>query len=88
MLYTTTTLCACARASTCSSPERTQVMPPGLNIFDDGFMKANYDRYHDKLRVVHNNWIIGHDAKRDRFRQADLWKVDDWDLPNCERRTF
>ncbi|CAN0317802.1 unnamed protein product [Pylaiella littoralis] len=64
-----------------------EVMPPGSNIFDDGFMKANYDRYHNKLRVVHNNWIIGHDAKRDRFRQADLWRVDDWDLPTCERRT-
>lgn len=28
-----------------------------------------------KAVVVHNNWIIGHDQKRDRFKKFGLWKV-------------
>lgn len=61
-------------------------MPPGFKIFDDVFMEENYDRYHEKLLMVHNNWIIGHDAKRDRFRKSGLWEVEDWEFPTCQRR--
>ncbi|CAN0402284.1 unnamed protein product, partial [Ectocarpus sp. 13 AM-2016] len=39
-----------------------------------------------KLLIVHNNWIVGHDPKRKRFRMAGLWVVDDWEFPTCQRR--
>ncbi|CAM9904550.1 unnamed protein product [Scytosiphon promiscuus] len=63
-----------------------EVMPPGFKIFDDTFMKDNYQRYQGKLLMVHNNWIIGHDAKRSRFRKSGLWEVEDWEFPTCARR--
>lgn len=62
-------------------------MPPGFKIFDDVFMEENYERYMDRLLIVHNNWIIGHDPKRLRFQKSGLWGVDDWEFPTCERRT-
>lgn len=38
-----------------------------------------FDRYSDKKRrrvvVVHNNWIVGHDAKKMRFQNFSLWQV-------------
>lgn len=61
-------------------------MPPGFKIFDDVFMAENYERYMDRLLMVHNNWIIGHDPKRERFRKSGLWEVDDWEFPTCQRR--
>jgi len=34
--------------------------------------------------VVHNNWIIGHSAKKKRFKQFGLWNVSDVEFPRCE----
>ncbi|CAN0344653.1 unnamed protein product, partial [Ectocarpus sp. 13 AM-2016] len=53
-------------------------MLPGNIGFDETYVKNNYALLQDKLLIVHNNWIVGHDPKRKRFRMAGLWVVDDW----------
>lgn len=65
-----------------------QVMPPGGHIFNEKRVKMQYQLYRENLLIVHNNFIRGHDAKRERFRAADLWEVDDWVLPTCGRRNL
>jgi hypothetical protein len=46
------------------------------------FPSGNYyfqwftEREKEKAVIVHNNFIIGHDKKKDRFIQERLWKVD------------
>lgn len=63
-----------------------KVLRPKLNLrvnklpsvqFPSG--KYYFERFDDTNRsqtvVVHNNWIIGHDAKTKRFKKFNLWKL-------------
>ena len=61
-------------------------MPPGSEYFNDGYIEVDKPADRDKVLVVHNNWIIGHDPKRKRFQDNGLWEVGDWEFPTCERR--
>ena len=41
----------------------------------------------DQAVVVHNNYIVGHDAKKKRWKTAKLWKLDAQDQPmDVQRR--
>jgi hypothetical protein len=46
-----------------------ELFPSGKAFFSPSFAGAP--------AVVHNNYIVGHDAKVDRFKQRGLWLVDD-----------
>ncbi|CAM9348477.1 unnamed protein product [Ectocarpus sp. 12 AP-2014] len=65
-----------------------EAMLPGNIGFDETYVKNNYALLQDKLLIVHNNWIVGHDPKRKRFRMAGLWEVGDWEFPTCQRRNL
>ncbi|CAN0067699.1 unnamed protein product [Ectocarpus sp. 12 AP-2014] len=65
-----------------------EVMLPGNRAFDEMYVKSNYALLQKKLLIVHNNWIVGHDPKRQRFQRAGLWEVDDWEFPTCQRRNL
>ncbi|XP_033624314.1 UDP-D-xylose:L-fucose alpha-1,3-D-xylosyltransferase 1-like isoform X2 [Asterias rubens] len=45
--------------------------PNGKLFFDDEWRKDKKD-----FVVVHNNWIVGHDPKVERFRNCSMWLVD------------
>lgn len=47
-----------------------QQFPSGKLYFD-----KSDDVGRKKAVVVHNNWIIGHDTKKNRFKKFSLWKV-------------
>lgn len=63
-----------------------EVMPPGFKFFNRTFMEENRHRYEGRLLIIHNNWIIGHDPKRQRFKDYNLWDVEDWEFPKCTRK--
>lgn len=75
--------CDDTRLYDCSDFKR-QVMPPGFKYFDRDFMKENEERYRDRIIIVHNNWVIGHDAKVIRFIDHRMWDVEHWDFPSCQ----
>ncbi|XP_071789197.1 uncharacterized protein [Asterias amurensis] len=45
--------------------------PNGKLFFDDEWRKDKKD-----FVVVHNNWIVGHDPKVERFQNCSMWLVD------------
>lgn len=47
-----------------------QSFPPGIIYFGLNFVNTTW---RENVVVVHNNWIIGHGKKVDRFRKAGLW---------------
>ena len=49
--------------------------PPGRLYFDDWVKRSDLLERQNKntTMVVHNNYIIGHDAKKSRFEQHGLW---------------
>ncbi|CAN0074683.1 unnamed protein product [Pylaiella littoralis] len=61
-----------------------EVMPIGRRIFSTAWSEEQHELYRENLLVVHNNFIKGHDNKRDRFRAGDLWEVDDMVFPTCD----
>ncbi|CAN0341537.1 unnamed protein product [Ectocarpus sp. 6 AP-2014] len=65
-----------------------EAMLPGNRAFDEMYVKSNYALLQEKLLIVHNNWIMGHDPKRLRFQRAGLWEVGDWEFPTCQRRNL
>lgn len=65
-----------------------QAMLPGSMAFSEEYVRNNYALLKDGLLIVHNNRIIGHNPKRERFRMAGLWEVDDWEFPTCQRRNL
>ncbi|CAM9232206.1 unnamed protein product, partial [Scytosiphon promiscuus] len=60
-----------------------EVLPAGNKVFSNNFLKKKYELYKDTILVVHNNEIVGHSAKVQRFRKAGLWEVDDLKFPTC-----
>ena len=48
----------------------------GKFYFNDSWRKNHTDRYVNPV-MVHNNWIIGHDVKVERFKETGLWFLDD-----------
>lgn len=40
-------------------------------------------RYEGKVVMVHNNWVIGHEAKYQRFVEYGLWLVGNTTFPTC-----
>ena len=40
------------------------------------FFNTPAEKLPANLSVVHNNWIVGHDSKKERFIKAGLWQVD------------
>ncbi|XP_071943566.1 uncharacterized protein [Antedon mediterranea] len=45
--------------------------PNGQLFFNDSRIA-----YRNEAVVVHNNWVIGHDIKVERFKKTELWLVD------------
>ena len=58
--------------------------PSGQNYFDHPFQEN--DSAHDNVFVVHNNFIRGHDAKVERFKEYHLWNVGNESFPQCVKR--
>ncbi|KAL4219905.1 hypothetical protein ACF0H5_020317 [Mactra antiquata] len=48
----------------------TVYFPSGMQYF-----KHFNDSDRAKVVVVHNNWIIGHDVKKERFKTFNLWRI-------------
>ncbi|KAL9180405.1 hypothetical protein ACHAXT_008375 [Thalassiosira profunda] len=50
--------------------------PPGRLYFDEWVMEGGETERQKKKNtmVVHNNYIVGHDAKKERFQEHKLWK--------------
>ena len=51
-----------------------------LDEFPYGEMYFDYDNFIEKrseVAVVHNNYIIGHDVKKERFMRHGLWMLDE-----------
>ncbi|KAL4233790.1 hypothetical protein ACF0H5_008468 [Mactra antiquata] len=48
----------------------TTLFPSGRDYFG-----KHTQEQRSKAIIVHNNWIVGHDNKKERFREFDLWKV-------------
>lgn len=46
--------------------------PSGKYYFEDFT-----NEHREEAVVVHNNWISGHDAKRERFRDHGMWRIAD-----------
>ena len=62
------------------SPE---VMPAGKHFFDHVYKEEYVQLYHERAQIVHNNWIEGHKAKKERFQQYHLWSVEGTSFPEC-----
>ncbi|CAM9141525.1 unnamed protein product [Scytosiphon promiscuus] len=59
--------------------------PSGKFFFDYPY-EENYARIHyEKILIVHDNYIKGHERKRQRFEAYHLWDVGDNEFPSCER---
>lgn len=55
----------------------------GLDFFLSDFDLLNQQFMETGLpAVIHNNFIIGHSMKKNRFQRFGLWRVDTWDLFN------
>lgn len=54
-------------------------------VFFDHEAEENYAQVmKPEVMIVHNNFISGHDKKRERFQRYHLWWVDDMDFPECQ----
>lgn len=62
------------------SPE---VMPAGKDFFDHAYEDTYVQLYHEHTMIVHNNWIVGHENKKERFRLHHLWSVENISFPEC-----
>jgi len=57
--------------------------PAGQKFFKHP-SEEDYAHIHfENIVVVHNNWIKGHDKKRHRFQEYQLWDVGDRVFPCC-----
>ncbi|XP_038044160.1 UDP-D-xylose:L-fucose alpha-1,3-D-xylosyltransferase 1-like [Patiria miniata] len=57
---------------------RLQVRVLNWDRFPNGklFFNETWRRERSDFVVVHNNWIVGHDTKVERFRNLNMWLVD------------
>jgi hypothetical protein len=46
--------------------------PAGCLFFADNVWR---EAFGDEAALVHNNWIVGHDVKRQRFQNLGIWYV-------------
>lgn len=60
------------------------VMPRGREFFEDEAEENYAQDVKPEAMIVHNNFIKGHERKRDRFQKYHLWWVDDVDFPECQ----
>lgn len=60
-----------------------KVMPAGKHFFDHNYKENYVQLYHEQTRIVHNNWIKGHNDKKERFRRHHLWLVENMQFPGC-----
>jgi len=62
----------------------TDIFPEGKKFFDHDYEENYINKYHPKAIIVHNNWIIGHENKKNRFIDYNLWNVDEkMSFPHC-----
>ena len=60
------------------------VMPHGKAFFSDMYVEGYSEIVHPKAKIAHNNFIVGHEKKKDRFRRYHLWFVEGTYFPECE----
>lgn len=61
-----------------------EVMPHGRAFFSENYVENYPETVHPEARIAHNNFIKGHEKKRDRFRKYHLWFVEGTYFPECE----
>ncbi len=61
--------------------------PPGNIFFEHPYEEGYPQLDYEDIVIVHNNWIVGHDSKRERFQQHHLWNVGDNAFPSCRNST-
>lgn len=70
-----------------SSPVKYMLLPPDLFVSGHDFFDldklTNFQNGNPFPKVIHNNYIVGHDAKRERFLNFGLWKVQDVQSGMC-----
>lgn len=59
--------------------------PSGKEFFKHPHEEGNAPIHLGETLVVHNNWMVGHDRKRQRFKQYQLWDVGNSVFPSCTR---
>lgn len=58
--------------------------PAGKQFFNHTLKDDYAHFYYPDITVVHNNWIKGHNEKRDRFKLFNLWDVGETIFPSCD----
>lgn len=59
--------------------------PAGKQYFAYDYEEDYAHVHFENIVIVHNNWIKGHDEKRERFEEYHLWDVADHTFPSCTR---
>lgn len=54
-----------------------EVMPSGYEFFQ---LRRFYE---NQTLIIHNNGIIGHDKKKQRWIKKDMWYVENVTFPSC-----
>ena len=60
-----------------------EVMPHGRAFFSDKYVEGYPEVVHPKAKIAHNNFIKGHEKKKDRFKRYHLWFVEGIYFPEC-----
>lgn len=59
------------------------VFLPGRYFFDHPYVENYTDTYHPEALVAHNNYIVGHNRKLERFKKYNMWTVQNVTFPDC-----
>ena len=60
-----------------------EVFPNGKSFFNNPYEEGYLRKYHPKTKIVHDNYIIGHSKKKNRFIEYGYWNVDGIYFPEC-----
>lgn len=60
------------------------ILPNGREFFEKTYQDNFLQVYFPNIVIVHNNYIHGAEAKRERFIEFQLWDVGEWVFPSCE----